>query len=222
MSALLHGLLQSRERAVQVDTHGRLGALEHPGDIVRRHVLLNPEQYRRPLARSQSIDRRPQRLHRLLPAQLVYRIVDRRRLPVEDRLAALLVVVTQPEPPPLVLALVVQTQVDEDPIEPCRELRSPTKAPRHLVQPDEGLLRDVARVVGVPEDGPGETIRSLLIARDEELERRLVSSSHALTERFVRGLHSPGIPFPFTLSLPAVSRQALPVATDSARRASAH
>src|SRR5262249_61535500 len=104
MSALLHRLLQSRERAVQVDTHGRLGALELPGDIVRRHVLLNPEQYRRPLARSQSVDRRPQRLHRLLPAQLVYRIVDRRRLPVEDRLAALLVV-TDPEPPPLVLAL---------------------------------------------------------------------------------------------------------------------
>src|SRR5262249_60023727 len=125
-------------------------------------------------------------------AQLVYRIVDRGRLPIEDRLAALLVVVTDPEPPPLVLALVVQAQVDEDPIEPRRELRPSTKAPRHLVCRLLLEKKNDTRVVDVPEDGPGETIRSLLIARDEELEGRLVSPRHALTERFVPGLHSHG------------------------------
>src|SRR5262245_35230594 len=207
MSALLHSLLQGRERAVQMDAHGRLGALEHPGDVVRGHVLLNPQENRRPLARSQAIDRRSQCLQRFLPAQLVDRIADRRRLPVEDRLASVVVVILNPELPPLVLALVVQTQVDQDPIEPRRELRATTKAPGHLVEPDEGLLRHVPCVLGVAEDGPGEAICPLLIARHEEVEGRLVSPGHALTERFVCWLHSPGVPSPFTLSLPTVPRQ---------------
>src|SRR5262249_34450921 len=207
MSALLHRLLQSRERAVQMGAHGRLGALEHPGDVVPGHVLLNPQEHRGPLARGQPIDRRPQRLQCFLPAQLIDRIVDRRRLPVEDRLVSVVVLVSNPELPPLVLALVVQTQIDQDSIEPRREFRAPAKTAGRLVEPDERLLRDVPRVLGVAKDGPGETIRPLLIARYEEVEGLLVSPGHALTERFVRWLHSPGAPSSFTLSLPTVPRQ---------------
>src|SRR6266852_3433072 len=219
MSTLLHRLLEGRERAMQMDAYRRLGTLEHPGDVVRRHILLDPKEHRGPLARGQPIYRRPQLLQHLLPAQLVYRIVDRRRLPVEDRVGPVIVVVANPEVPPLVLPLVVQTEVDQDPIEPGRELGPSAKAPRARVEPDEGILREIARVLGVPENGPGEAVRSLLIARHEELERRLVPPGHALAERFVRWLQSPVAPSPYTLSLPTVRRQVFLAITDSARRA---
>src|SRR2546428_1319 len=55
MSALLHCLLEGRQRSVQMDAHGRLGTLEHLGDLVGRQVLLDPEQYGGPLTRRQPV-----------------------------------------------------------------------------------------------------------------------------------------------------------------------
>src|SRR5207245_2312931 len=67
--------------------------------------------------------------------------------------------------------------------------------------------RDVAGILRVTEHRPGEAVCTLLVARHEEIEGRLVPLGHALTERFVRWLHSPVVPSPFTLSLPTARRQ---------------
>src|SRR5262245_56386136 len=209
ISALLHRLLQGRERTVQVDSHGRLRALEHPGDIVGRHVFLHPEEHGSTLARSQSIHRGAQVLHRPLRAQLLGRVGDRRRLPLEDRLV-LVAVVTRPHLPPAILALVVEAEVDQDPVEPGRELRPPAEAPGRLEETDERLLRDVARVLAVAQHRPGEAIRPLLVARHEEVERRLVPPGHALAERLVRWLHPAVVLSAPTWSIPAPGPQAPP------------
>src|SRR5437867_4241668 len=201
MSALLHRLLEGRQRAVQVDAHGRLGTLEHLGDLVGRHVLLHPEQDRGPLARRELVHRRGQLLHRPLPAQLVHSVDDRCRLPLEEWIVAVVTFVARPELPPAMLALVVQAEVDQDPVEPGRELRPPAEAPGRLVQSDERVLGEVACILGVTEDGPGETVRPLLVARHEEIERGLVPLGHTRAERFVRWLHSAVVPSSFTLSL---------------------
>src|SRR6266446_3613869 len=217
MSALLHRLLEGRQRAVQMDAHGRLGTLEHLGDLVGRQVLLDPEQYRGPLARREPVHRCAQFLHSPLPAELVHGVGDRRRLPLEDRIGAVVAFVAHPELPPAMLALVVQAEVDEDTVEPGRELRPPAEAPGRLVEADERLLREVARILGVAEHGPGEAVRPLLVASHEEVERRLVPLGHALAERLVRWLHSAVVPSSFTLSLPTPRPQASPYCRTSRR-----
>src|SRR5439155_22767294 len=99
------------------------------------------------------------------------------------------------------LPILVQAEVDQDPVEPGRELRPPAEAPGRLVQSDERVLGEVACILGVTEDGPGETVRPLLVARHGEIERGLVPLGHTRAERFVRWLHSAVVPSSFTLSL---------------------
>src|SRR5262245_9308260 len=209
ISALLHRLLQGRERTVQVDAHGRLGALEYLGDVVRRHVLLHPEQHGGPLTRGQSIHRGAQVLHCSLVGELVDGVGDGRRLPVEDRLT-LVVIIARPQLPPAILPFVVEAKVDQDPVEPGGELRPAAEAPGRLVKADEGLLRDVARVLVVAQDGPSEAVRPLLVARHQEVERRLVPLGHALAERLVGWLHPAVVLSAPTWSLPALGPQASP------------
>src|SRR4030095_2383202 len=128
--------------------------------------------------------------------------------PLEEWLAPLVTVVTRPQLPPAMLALVVETEVDQDPVEPGRELRPAAEAPGRLEEADERLLRDVPGVLAVAQDGPGEAVRPLLVARHEEVERRLVPPGHALAERLVRWLHSAVVLSAPTSSLPAPGPQA--------------
>src|SRR5439155_1225449 len=90
--------------------------------------------------------------------------------------------VTHPELPAPMLAPLIETQVDDDAVEPGRELRAAVEAPRRLEDPDEGLLRQVARVLGVSHDGPCEPVRASLLARDEGVKRRLVAGLAILVE----------------------------------------
>src|SRR5439155_1018987 len=95
-----------------------------------------------------------------------------------------------PELPPPMLAPLIEAQVDDDAVEPGRELRAAVEAPRRLEDPDEGLLRQVACVLGVSHDGPCEPVRAPLVARDEGVKRRLVALGSAPAQHLVRELHA--------------------------------
>src|SRR5439155_565867 len=95
-----------------------------------------------------------------------------------------------PELPPPMLAPLIEAQVDDDAVEPGRELRAAVEAPRRLEDPDEGLLRQVACVLGVSHDGPCEPVRAPLVARDEGVKRRLVALGRAPAQHLVRELHA--------------------------------
>src|SRR5207247_1708688 len=113
------------------------------------------------------------------------------RLAVEEWLVRLgIALVTHPELPAPMLAPLIEAQVDDDAVEPGRELRAAVEAPRRLEDPDEGLLRQVARVLGVSHDGPCEPVRAPLVARDEGVKRRLVALGRAPAQHLVRELHA--------------------------------
>src|SRR5439155_4821841 len=172
----------------------RLRALQHRGDLRGRELLLHLENHRRALLGREPVHSRPDLRNRPLPAEGVDGCGEWSRLTVGERLARVRIrLVAKPETPAPALPAVVQAEVDQDPVEPGRELRAPGEARRGLVEPDEGLLRQVARVLGVPEDGPGEPVRAFLVPRDEEVERGLVSISHALAKHFIGRLHAPRV-----------------------------
>src|SRR5437763_1103057 len=210
ISARLHRLLECPQRPVQVHAHRRLRALQHRGDLRGRELLLHLEDHRRALLAREPVHRRPERGQRPLPAEGVDGVGERGRLAVEERLARVRIrLVARPEAPAPALPAVVQAQVDQDPVEPGREFRAPGEARRGLVEPDERLLRQIARVLGVPEDGPGEPVRAFLVSRDEEVERRLVSIGHTLAKHFIGRLHAPRVlapTFPLLTPTPQVAQ----------------
>src|SRR3990167_2636000 len=173
MSAPLHGLPERLERPVQVHPHRRLRALEHGRDLRGRELLLHREEHGRPLARREPVDGCPERAHRLLASELVGRVMRGCGLPLEEPTALRLVLVPGPEPPPAIPPAMVQAEVEDDPVEPRRESSAPAEAPGGLVEPDERLLRDVARVLRMAQDGPREAPRTLAIPLDQEGERPL-------------------------------------------------
>jgi hypothetical protein len=79
----------------------------------------------------------------------------------------------------------VETEIDEDPVEPGRESRAPLEAARALVETDEGVLGQIPRVLGVPQDRPRDAVGALLVSRHQNVEGRVVTVGHSLTQRFI-------------------------------------
>src|SRR5881396_3752005 len=191
MSGRPHRLPERCERAVEVHPHRRLRALQHRRDLRRRQLLLYLKDHGRALLRREPAHGLPEPLQRPLPSDRVHGVVGGCRLAVEEWLVRLgIALVTYPELPPPMLAPLIETQVDDDAVEPGRELRAAVEAPRRLEDPDEGLLRQVARVLGVSHDGPCEPVRASLVARDEGVKRRLVALGRAPAQHLVRELHA--------------------------------
>src|SRR5205085_8304020 len=90
-------------------------------------------------------------------------------------------------PPPAPAATLIQTEVDEDAIEPSRELCVAAKRPRGAIDAQKGLLREVARVLGVPQQGPRQAVRAALVAGDQDVERRLVPRRDTPAQRLIGG-----------------------------------
>src|SRR5205809_1519153 len=191
MSGRPHRLPERCERAVEVHPHRCLRALQHRRDLRRRQLLLYLKDHGRALLRREPAHGLPEPLQRPLPSDRVHGVVGGCRLAVEEWLVRLgIALVTYPELPPPMLAPLIETQVDDDAVEPGRELRAAVEAPRRLEDPDEGLLRQVARVFGVPHDRPCEPVRAPLVARDEGVKCRLVALGRAPAEHLVRELHA--------------------------------
>src|SRR5207249_2327079 len=191
MSGRPHRLPERCERAVEVHPHRRLRALQHRRDLRRRQLLLYLKDHGRALLRREPAHGLPEPLQRPLPSDRVHGVVGGCRLAVEEWLVRLgIALVTHPELPAPMLAPLIETQVDDDAVEPGRELRPAVEAPRRLEDPDEGLLRQVARVLGVSHDGPCEPVRASLVARDEGVKRRLVALGRAPAQHLVRELHA--------------------------------
>src|SRR5439155_821224 len=166
MSGRPHRLPERCERAVEVHPHRRLRALQHRRDLWRRQLLLYLKDHGRALLRREPAHGLPEPLQRPLPSDRVHGVLGGCRLAVEEWLVRLgIALVTHPELPAPMLAPLIETQVDDDAVEPGRELRAAVEAPRRLEDPDEGLLRQVARVLGVSHDGPCEPVRASLVAR---------------------------------------------------------
>src|SRR5256712_2922146 len=191
MSGRPHRLPERCERAVEVHPRGRLRRLRPRGELRRGQLFLHLKDHGRRLLRREPAHGLPELLQRPLPSDRVHGVVGGCRLAVEVWLVRLgIALVTHPELPPPMLAPLIETQVDDDAVEPGRELRAAVEAPRRLEDPDEGLLRQVARVFGVPHDRPCEPVRAPLVARDEGVKCRLVALGRAPAEHLVRELHA--------------------------------
>src|SRR3989441_890547 len=191
MSGRPHRLPERCERAVEVHPHRCLRALQHRRDLRRRQLLLYLKDHGRALLRREPAHGLPEPLQRPLPSDRVHGVVGGCGLAVEEWLVRFgIALVTHPELPAPMLAPLIEAQVDDDAVEPGRELRAAVEAPRRLEDPDEGLLRQVARVLGVSHDGPCEPVRAPLVARDEGVKRRLVALGRAPAQHLVRELHA--------------------------------
>src|SRR5256712_590119 len=191
MSGRPHRLPERCERAVEVHPHRCLRALQHRRDLRRRQLLLYLKDHGRALLRREPAHGLPEPLQRPLPSDRVHGVVGGCGLAVEEWLVRFgIALVTHPELPAPMLAPLIEAQVDDDAVEPGRELRAAVEAPRRLEDPDEGLLRQVARVLGVSHDGPREPVRAPLVARDEGVKRRLVALGRAPAQHLVRELHA--------------------------------
>src|SRR5256712_367576 len=191
MSGRPHRLPERCERAVEVPPPRCLRALQHRRDLGRRRPPLYLRDQGRALRRREPAHGLPEPLQRPLPSDRVHGVVGGCGLAVEEWLVRFgIALVTHPELPAPMLAPLIEAQVDDDVVEPGRELRAAVEAPRRLEDPDEGLLRQVARVLGVSHDGPCEPVRAPLVARDEGVKRRLVALGRAPAQHLVRELHA--------------------------------
>src|SRR6266446_829449 len=191
MSGRPHRLPERCERAVEVHPHRCLRALQHRRDLRRRQLLLYLKDHGRALLRREPAHGLPEPLQRPLPSDRVHGVVGGCGLAVEEWLVRFgIALVKHPELPAPMLTPLIEAQVDDDAVEPGRELRAAVEAPRRLEDPDEGLLRQVARVLGVSHDGPREPVRAPLVARDEGVKRRLVALGRAPAQHLVRELHA--------------------------------
>src|SRR5437867_5289152 len=181
---------------MQVHAHGRLGAAQRFGDLGRGHVV-ELQRERGPLLRGEPVHGR---LQGLLSADHAEHVDGWRRVALDRRP---LVIVTggggisgrrrEDVAPPAVLAAVFQAHVDEHSIEPRGELGAAAELARGTVQADERLLTGVARLLGVTQDVPGQPTRSLLVARDQEIEGGFLPPGHAPTQHLIGWLHSPSL-----------------------------
>jgi len=90
----------------------------------------------------------------------------------------------------LALPRLIETTIDEDPVEPGRELGLPGKRSGRLVEPDESLLGAVLGLFPIPHDRPGDAIGPLLIPPDKQVESSLFTfgnpPAQVLVGRLVR------------------------------------
>src|SRR3989454_832335 len=191
MSGRPHRLPERCERAVEVPPARCLRALQHRRDLRRRQLLLYLKDHGRALLRREPAHGLPEPLQRPLPSDRVHGVLGGCGLAVEEWLVRFgIALVTHPELPAPMLAPLIEAQVDDDAVDPGRERRAAAEAPRRLEDADEGLLRQVARVLGVSPDGPCESVRAPLVARDEGVKRRLVALGRAPAQHLVRELHA--------------------------------
>ena len=129
----------------------------------------------------------PHARERALTSQALDGIHAERRLLLERRwdVVARALLTSEHLVPPAVLAAMVETEIDEQPVEPRREPGTPAKAARRLPEPDERLLREVPRVLAVTQDRPGEPEGSLLVALHEQVEGGLLAAHDPLAEDFI-------------------------------------
>src|SRR5437899_5314873 len=168
-------------------SHRRFRQVKHRRDLLGGELLAALEEHGRPLLRGELLDRLPDLAHVSLRPHGLDGIDERRRLPL-DGIALTLLGTAAPaeEPPPSPpSALMIQTAVDEDAVEPGRELRLPREGPRRLVQADERFLGAILGVFPVAHDGPGDAIRPLLVALHEVVEGSPVPVRDSLAERFI-------------------------------------
>src|SRR6266702_5369870 len=168
-------------------SYRRFRQMKHRRDLLGGELLAALEEHGRPLLRGELLDRLPDLAHVSLRPHGLDGIDERRRLPL-DGIALTLLGTAAPaeEPPPSPpSALMIQTAVDEDAVEPGRELRLPREGPRRLVQADERFLGAILGVFPVAHDGPGDAIRPLLVALHEVVEGSPIPFRDSLAERFV-------------------------------------
>ena len=124
-----------------------------------------------------------------------------RRAADESRVVLEALVAGAPAPPPLdwgryqaelrarvAASPVIQTEVDQDPIEPGRELRLAPEARGCPIHPEKRFLREVAGVLGVAQQRPRQPVRAPLVPGDQHVEGRLVLGRDPRQQRFIRCL----------------------------------
>src|SRR5712692_5127765 len=168
-------------------SHRRFRQVKHRRDLLGGELLAALEEHGRPLLRGELLDGLPDLVHVSLRTQGLGGIHERRRQPLDGIALTLLATPAPaeeppPSPPP---ALMVQTAVDEDAVEPRRELRLPREGPRRLVQADERFLGAILGVFPVAHDGPGDAIRPLLVALHEVVEGSPIPVRDSLAQRFI-------------------------------------
>src|ERR1700722_13765832 len=132
---------------MHMHTRGRLGALEHLADFAAGKPLLRLQQHCGALLRRELRERGSKPAYRLFQHGLILGTgLARRR--IESAFVGIVAGTRQRRHslPPSMLALMVDAQVDQYPVEPGRKARPAVEAPGRFVQADESVLRDVARV----------------------------------------------------------------------------
>src|SRR6185436_8895675 len=134
-----------------MDAHRGFGAIEHARDFLRGEIFFDLKHQRRALLRRQTPQGLPRLRHQLLPRDASRGIVlGWSRLPLENVVARGTRLGREPAPlPALPPPTMVETEVDENAVEPRRELRATIEARGALEEPQECFLREVLRVVGV-------------------------------------------------------------------------
>src|SRR5262249_6744696 len=87
--------------------------------------------------------------------------------------------------PALSLPRLVETAVDQDPVEPGRKLGLARERRGGLVEPDECLLGTVLGLFPIAYNRPRNAVGPLLIARDQQVEGRLITLRHSSAEVLV-------------------------------------
>src|SRR6185295_8740791 len=85
--------------------------------------------------------------------------------------------------PPPASATVIETEVDENAIEPRREARLAPEPVSRLIDPQECFLGHIARILCIAEHRPGQPIRARLIPLDQLVEGALLPRRHPRAER---------------------------------------
>jgi len=94
------------------------------------------------------------------------------------------------EPPPAAPApLLVQAAIDQDPVEPRRELRLPRERAGRFVEADERFLRAIPGVLAIAQHRPGDPVGPLLVALHQEIEGSRFSLGDRTAQLFIARLH---------------------------------
>src|SRR5919108_2471036 len=109
--------------AVQMDADRGLRAPEHGRDLRRRQLFLDRQHPRRALLRREPLDGGPQARHRLLLGGPLPGVRLARGLSFDERDFILIALARHRTLPPAAAAAMIETQIDEDAIEPRREPR---------------------------------------------------------------------------------------------------
>src|SRR5258706_3261490 len=123
---------------MQMHTRRRLGAAHDVGDLAHRQLLLHVQDQHGALLRRQPCRGVPDTRERALASQALDGIRPRSRLLRERRrlIVARALLARKDLAPPAVLATMVETEIDEQPIEPRREPRPAAKTAGRFPEPD--------------------------------------------------------------------------------------